>query len=247
MISTVRYRRYVKESPTSTRDSTRRRIVDAAARLLQENGPGAVTTRGVAESAGVQAPAIYRLFGDKDGLLDAVAEHVMATYVSTKSELADNELAENGDPVEDLRAGWRAQIEFGIANPTLFALLSDPARVPDSAAVREGEAVLAARIRRIARTGRLRVTEQRAVELIHAAGTGAVLTILGTPQDRRDVGLADELFDAVMRHIVIDTPRYPESSAHGAAIALRASISDIAVLSNSERQLLAEWLDRISG
>ena len=126
----MRYRRYVKDSSTSTRDSTRRRIVDAAARLLQENGPGAVTTRGVAESAGVQAPAIYRLFGDKNGLLDAVAEHVMATYVSTKSEIADNELAENCDPVEDLRTGWRAQIEFGIANPTLFALLSDPARVP---------------------------------------------------------------------------------------------------------------------
>ncbi|WP_338419811.1 TetR family transcriptional regulator [Streptomyces klenkii] len=33
-----------------------------------------MTTRAVAAAAGVQAPAIYRLFGDKDGLLEAVAE-----------------------------------------------------------------------------------------------------------------------------------------------------------------------------
>ena len=60
-------------------------IVEAAARLLHEEGARAVTTRGVAQAAGVQAPTIYRLFGDKDGLVQAVAEHVMATYVAAKS------------------------------------------------------------------------------------------------------------------------------------------------------------------
>ena len=65
----------------------RSRIVDAAARLLREHGPAAVTTRGVAEAAGVQAPTIYRLFGDKDGLLEAVAEHVMAGYVAVLRQI----------------------------------------------------------------------------------------------------------------------------------------------------------------
>ena len=58
--------------PTDARGATRARIVDVAARLLQTDGPAAVTTRAVAEGAGVQAPTIYRLFGDKEGLLDAV-------------------------------------------------------------------------------------------------------------------------------------------------------------------------------
>ena len=49
-----------------------------------------MTTRGVAEAAGVQAPAIYRFFGDKDGLLEAVAEHVMATYVSAKAAMVQS-------------------------------------------------------------------------------------------------------------------------------------------------------------
>ena len=81
------------EAP-SRRADTRARIIDVAARLLQEQGPAAVTTRGVAEAAGVQAPAIYRFFGDKDGLLEAVAEHVMATYVSAKAAIVQSTSSE---------------------------------------------------------------------------------------------------------------------------------------------------------
>ena len=61
----------------SHRPELRLQIIEAAARLLREGGALAVTTRGVADAASVQPPTIYRLFGDKDGLLDAVAEHVM--------------------------------------------------------------------------------------------------------------------------------------------------------------------------
>src|SRR3954464_705966 len=113
----------------SRRSDTRSRIVDVAARLLQEGGPAAVTTRGVAEAAGVQAPTIYRLFGDKDGLLEAVAEHVMDTYVAAKAEVVQAAGADGVDPREDLQQGWSGQIEFGLANPTIFRLLSDPERV----------------------------------------------------------------------------------------------------------------------
>ncbi|HEY0937917.1 MAG TPA: helix-turn-helix domain-containing protein, partial [Trebonia sp.] len=59
-------------SPVSARDQTRAHLVEVAAELLASQGPDAVTTRSVALAAGVQAPAIYRLFGDKGGLLDAV-------------------------------------------------------------------------------------------------------------------------------------------------------------------------------
>src|ERR1700679_2551446 len=106
---------------TSSRAGTRSRIVDVAARLLREEGPAAVTTRGVAEAAGVQAPMIYRLFGDKDGLLEAVA-----AYVSAKAEGVKAASAADSDPLDDLRAGWEMQIDFGVANPALFRLLSDP-------------------------------------------------------------------------------------------------------------------------
>src|SRR3954467_2649502 len=114
-----------------SKDDVRARVVDAAAQLLHRDGAQAVTTRAVAQAAGVQAPTIYRLFGDKDGLIDAVAEHVMATYVAAKAvSTADAD----GDPVADLRSGWRAHVEFGLANPELYALLNPPARSQSSPA-----------------------------------------------------------------------------------------------------------------
>src|SRR6201996_8167250 len=144
---------------TERQSTTRSTIIDAAARLLSEDGPAAVTTRAVAERAGVQPPAIYRLFGDKDGLLEAVAEHVMTGFASAKAAIVEAATAENVNPLEDLRAGWHAQIEFGVANPALFRLLSDPARVARSPAAKSGKRVLEARVHRVAAAGRLRVTE----------------------------------------------------------------------------------------
>ncbi|MGI8416298.1 MAG: TetR family transcriptional regulator, partial [Nakamurella sp.] len=72
--------------------------------------------RGVAEAAGLQAPTLYRLFGDKDGLLDAVAEHVMATYVSVKAAIVEAATADDADPLDDLRAGW--EMRSSSASPT---------------------------------------------------------------------------------------------------------------------------------
>lgn len=120
----------------ASRLELRTRIVGAAARLLHEHGPAAVTTRGVAEAAGVQAPTLYRLFGDKDGLLDAVAEHELARYVTGKTHAEDSD-----DPIADLRTAWDLHVEFGLANPALFTLLADPSRAARSpAAARAGRA-----------------------------------------------------------------------------------------------------------
>lgn len=244
VIASLRYRRSVTKA-TSSRSDTRSRIVDVAAGLLQEHGPSAVTTRGVAEAAGVQAPAIYRLFGDKDGLLDAVAEHVMATYVSAKAAVVEAASAENVAPLEDLRVGWHTQIDFGLANPALFRLLSDPDRVRPSPAAHAGRRVLESRIHRVAVTGRLRVGERRAVDLIQAAGTGTLQTLLATPAGQRDAGLAESMYDAVLRHILTDEPDPAENRPTAAAVAFRAVAPHLDMLSDAEQKLLAEWLDRV--
>src|ERR1700753_2950776 len=137
------YRCYMPDTRTyADRRETRDNLVEVAARLLREQGASAVTTRRVAEAAGAQPPTIYRLFGDKDGLLDAVAEHVMATLVSAKLAVVAAASADNVDPLEDLRAGWETQIDFGVANPALFRLLSDPDRVQRSPAAQSGRRVL---------------------------------------------------------------------------------------------------------
>src|SRR3954463_2802421 len=143
--------------------TARERLIEGAAGLLAEGGREAVTTRSVALAAGVQAPSIYRLFGDKSGLLDAVAEHGFTSYVAQKPPVDTDD-----DPVEGLRAGWNLHVGFGLANPALFRLMHTARRTPDGqATVDAGTAVLRQRVRRVARAGRLRVPEHRAVALIH--------------------------------------------------------------------------------
>lgn len=217
-------------------------IVECAARLLREQGASAVTTRAVAQAAGMQAPTIYRFFEDKDALLDAVAEHVFATYVAEKALVAGGD-----DPIADLRAGWDTHIGFGLANAALFGLLTDPGRGARSPAAAAGLAVLRARVHHIAEIGRLRVTERRAVELIHAAGTGTVLTLLSVPPEHRDLGLADAMFEAVTRSILTDAPTLPTGGAAEAAVAFRAVAPELTMLTGAERALLDEWLDRAGG
>lgn len=226
---------------TESRQRTRAKIVDCAARLLRDEGAAAVTTRAVAAAAGMQAPTIYRFFEDKEALLEAVAESVLATYVAGKTLTADGD-----DPIAELRAGWETHIEFGLANPALYALINDPARGGRSAAAVAGQEVLRARVHRVAAIGRLRVPEERAVMMIHAAGSGAVLALVQSPAPGRDLGLADAMYAAVLTAILTDSPALPTDDEVAAAVAFRAVAPRLTALSDAERILLTEWLTRVS-
>jgi AcrR family transcriptional regulator len=230
-----------KPDPSSSRDLTRAHLVEVAAKLLAEGGPDAVTTRSVALAAGVQAPTIYRLFGDKNGLLQAVAEHGFASYVAQKRSDPD------ADPVANLQAGWELHIGFGLANPELFRLMRAVLHTPGGQAMTAaGAEVLRARVRRVAETGRLRVTERRAVDLITSAGTGVVFTLIDQPEDDRDHGLAGTAWAAVCAAILVEDHAVVASPA-AAAVTLRAALPGLGPLTGAERALLGEWLDRIAG
>lgn len=219
-------------------DTARLRILEAAAELIGTGGTEAATTRAVAAAAGVQAPTIYRLFGDKRGLLDAVAEHSMALYVASKARHEPHP-----DPVQDLRDGWDMHVAFGLANPGLFALMSGDHQSPAAAS---GHEVLLHRIRRIALAGRLKVSEARAVALIASACVGTVLTLLRKPESERDAGLSAAAREAVMAAIATDVAPPAGSTVNGLAAALRASLPSGGVLSKGERLLLEELLERLA-
>lgn len=226
----------------STRHELRARIVAAAAGLLASGGRDALTTRAVAAAAGVQPPTIYRLFGDKRGLIDALAAHGFTSY------LAEKQVRESGaDPVEDLRGGWDLHVGFGLANPALYSLMyGDPRPGAYSPAVAASERILQEQIRRIAVAGRLRVSEQRAAALVQAAGRGVVLTLLAMPEDSRDPGLSAAAREAVITAITADSPALETPRPAAAAIALRAVLPGDPVLSAGEHHLLEEWLDRLA-
>ncbi|NGO74357.1 TetR/AcrR family transcriptional regulator [Streptomyces sp. YC504] len=232
----------MKTDRTATAESNRERIVEAATRLLAEQGREAVSTRAVSAAAGVQAPTIYRLFGDKQGLLDAVAARGFAGHLGEK-----NALKRTDDPVEDLRTGWNLNLEFGLANPALYTLMhAEPRPGGPSPAAAEALGILAGSVRRIAAAGRLRIDEARAIQLVHAAGGGTTLALIATDEDRRDISVSHLAREAVIAAITTDAPTAPAPGPAGAAVALRALLPGTDVLTAGERGLLAELLDRIA-
>ncbi|MBS0246301.1 MAG: TetR/AcrR family transcriptional regulator [Proteobacteria bacterium] len=225
----------------SQADAARLRILTAAAALIEQGGHDAATTRAVAAAAGVQPPTIYRLFGDKRGLLDAVALHSLKAYVATKAARP-----RSADPMQDLRDGWDMHVAFGLAHPGLFAILSGMASAPGSDAMQAGLEILRRRVKNLALAGQLRTSEERAVDLLRSVGTGTVLTLLGQPAAQRDPGLSIAAREAVMATIAEPASSLTSPGANAAAATLRASLDQISTLTDGERLLLKELLDRIA-
>jgi AcrR family transcriptional regulator len=227
-----------------SRENKREMILDVAAELLAREGRDAVSTRAVCKAAGVQAPILYRLFGDKQGLLDAVASRGLMSYLDQKRGMTPS-----GDPVEDLRRGWDLHVGFGLAEPTLYSLIYGSPRAgaePDGA--KQAAEILAKLVHRVALAGRLRVPEERAARVIHSAGRGTTLALIATPEAERDMDAARIVREAVILAIVEPVAADATRAGHdvvAGAITLRAALEDLKVLTPSESQLLGDWLDRI--
>lgn len=229
-----------------TTDTARRRIVEAAVGLLESAGPDAVSTRAVAAAAGMQPPAIYRHFGDKEGLLEAVAEHGYAQFLESKRAQLDPAPV---DPVEELRRGWDMVVDFGVSRPELFAVMNRATSRGADAAHHAGLEILRGRVRRLAAGGWLRVDEELAAQIIQATGQGAVATWHSTPPQRRDPALLTILREAMIGAVTHAEPVISagEAGPAPAARALRAALpGDAGVLSDAEHRLLREWLTRLA-
>jgi AcrR family transcriptional regulator len=254
--------------------TTRDRIIAAAAAILDTEGRDAVSTRSVSAAAGVQPPAIYRLFGDMQGLLDAVAHFGFSEYLAQKTSAAPEP-----DPVDGLRRGWDLHIGFGLSHPALYALMyGQPGTGVASDAAAEAMAILRSLVERVARSGRLAVDVDTAVGMIHAAGCGVTLSLIAASADRRDQALAGRTREAILAAVTAGAdagtdadadaetdagraaaePRGPgrhvpdDGNAAGRhAIALKATLAAggstaAGLLTAGESVLLGEWLDRLS-
>ncbi|MFF0461725.1 TetR/AcrR family transcriptional regulator [Streptomyces mexicanus] len=225
---------------------TRERILSAAANLLDREGRAAVSTRAVCAAAGVQPPTLYRLFGDKDGLLDALADYGFERYLVEKQALGQTD-----DPVADLRRCWDLHVDFGLSRPASYILMYGEGRYRGgTAAGLETIGILRRTVARVAAAGRLRMSVERATRLMHANGLGVVLSLISTPPPERDAGLSAAAFEHVLRTITTDgdgRPPAPVSVASRAA-ALREALreSGTTALTRSEAALLADWLDRLA-
>ena len=105
---------------------TRERVIEAALRVMDQEGLEAVSMRRVAREVGVEAMSLYHHVEDKEDLLDGVCEHVMAGF--DFPEPVD-------DWAENCRRGARAWRRILQAHPgvmRLFAEQRGPVRSIDS-------------------------------------------------------------------------------------------------------------------
>ena len=101
-----------------------RALVEAARRILEAEGPAALSLRAVAREAGVSPAAPYHHFKDKTELLEAVAregwEAVGQAITAARRSSAD--------PGEALGAIGMAYLNFARDNPALYRLMYDTSR-----------------------------------------------------------------------------------------------------------------------
>lgn len=68
--------------------TARARIRDEALRLFAQRGPDAVTMRDIGAAAGVSPALLVRHYGSKDGLIEAVDNHVVGILETLLTDLA---------------------------------------------------------------------------------------------------------------------------------------------------------------
>jgi len=226
---------------------TRTRILEAAEKLLENSPDRDIATRQVCEAAGVAQPVLYRLFGDKDGLLRAVVDHGFDRYLATKRAARPS-----ADPVEDLRTGWDTHVGFGLAHPALYRLMFSPRfdTVPEAAA--EALGILRAVLVRCAQAGVLAADVDLAAQTIMSANVGVTLSLVTQPKAYANRALSHTVRDAVHRALLVDdvsaaaTPQPALVASANQVAALLDAAGDVP-LTSAEAALMRQWLTTLAG
>jgi hypothetical protein len=147
--------------------------------------------------------------------------------------------------VEDLRRGWDAHVEFGLAQPAFYALMYGAGRSA-GAASEEAHRILLLMTEAVARAGRLRVPVHTAAGMIRAACMGVTLDLISGAGDATD--LSARTREAVLAAVTTDEAEDRPSSVSAMAIALASAIEGEAphTLTTAETTMLREWLARIA-
>ncbi len=92
-------------------------IVATARRILEEEGPEALTMRRFAERLGIRAPSIYNHLPDKYALEAAL----ISDGLQEQAELFEAAISDTADPLAELN---RAHRDFARAHPPLYRLMT---------------------------------------------------------------------------------------------------------------------------
>lgn len=102
----------VKERKTREKEGLRRKILEAARELFMREGYEHFTMRKLADQIEYTPTTIYLYFKDKDELIGEVCEESFRGLLKQLERIK----GKYHDPVEAVRAGCRAYVDFGLAH-----------------------------------------------------------------------------------------------------------------------------------
>jgi AcrR family transcriptional regulator len=110
---------------------TRRRLLDAAAKLLGEVGYGGLSTGAVARAAGVAQPTFYVHFRDMDDLVHTLGTE-QTGELRARLRSARQGLITGQRGVDAVRETFRVSLDAWIQNPGLFKVYAQEINHPTS-------------------------------------------------------------------------------------------------------------------
>jgi AcrR family transcriptional regulator len=96
----------------------REAIIAAARRLLDEEGPRALTTRRIAEACGLSTMAIYSRFGSKEGVVEALYTNGFAELTA-----ALGRVRRTASPANDVARLTEAYRAFALDRPSVYSVM----------------------------------------------------------------------------------------------------------------------------
>ncbi|HJV76424.1 MAG TPA: TetR/AcrR family transcriptional regulator, partial [Noviherbaspirillum sp.] len=113
-----------RQAQEDLRGKLRQGMLDAATRLLTDEGPAALTVRRVAEAVNCSTTLLYSLFGGKDGLAN---ELYLEGFARLKAEFLAAATQASGkggsDGLEPLRRYARVYHQYAKSNPSYYMVM----------------------------------------------------------------------------------------------------------------------------
>lgn len=99
-------------------EALRRTLLDRAAAIVVDRGVAALTLRRLAGDAGTSTTAVYSLFGNKAGLVDALFREATLRFAARLARVEPT-----GDPADDVVRLGLAYRDYALTEPHLYAIM----------------------------------------------------------------------------------------------------------------------------
>lgn len=188
------------------RGEARRSILEAAEALVVERSLGGFSMRRLASRCGYTLPTIYRHFGDKPRLLEALLDERFQGLLDVLERVTPS-----GDAARDLHGMLAAVVGFGFDNPRHYQLLVSALQEgSEPPAAEQTRARIEAPIRTLLATGRLRAPDvESAVQVIWSFLHG----LIALRTSRADVAwhprLVEIALDCILGGVILGNPARP--------------------------------------